>query len=137
MGRIILGIIAGLVAWALIATLLDHGLRYLLPGYTAAEPTLAFTLPMEIGRLTLAVLTSLSTGAIIRAIAPASRWAPWVVGILLLALFLPVHLRIGARLPLWYHLFFLVTLAPLVVLGAQWWRLGRPRPAPETPTPPR
>lgn len=31
-----------------------------------------------------------------------------------------------ARLPLWYHLFFLITLAPLVVLGAQL-RLGKAR----------
>ena len=56
----------------------------------------------------------------VRAVAPGSAFAPWVVGIVLLALFIPVH--IGARLPLWYHLTFLLTLAPLVWAGA---RLGQ------------
>ena len=40
----------------------------------------------------------------------------------LLALFIPVHVQIGARLPLWYHLTFLIPLAPLVWAGA---RLGQ------------
>jgi hypothetical protein len=68
-------------------------------------------------------VTSLASGAIVRVVAPSSRWAPWAVGLILLAMFLPVHLRIWDRLPLWYHLTFLVTLAPLVVLGASLPRL--------------
>jgi hypothetical protein len=119
MVRTSLGVIGGLVAWILIASLLDIGLRHALPGYTQAEPIFAFTLSMEIGRLAIAVVTSLATGALVRAIAPSSALAPWIAGLLLLALFLPVHIHIGARLPLWYHLFFLLTLAPLVGLGAQ------------------
>jgi hypothetical protein len=119
MWRTILGVIGGLMAWAAIATLLDIGLRHALPGYAQAEPALAFTLPMEIGRLSLAVLASLGTGVTVRAIAPASKRAPWITGLLILALFLPVHIQIWSRLPVWYHLFFLSTLAPLVALGAQ------------------
>jgi len=119
MGRTILGVIGGLVAWVAIATVLDIGLRYALPGYREAEPLLVFTLTMKIARLTLALIASLGAGAAARAIAPASRWAPWLVGLILLALFLPEHIWIGARLPLWYHLFFLITLAPTVALGAR------------------
>jgi hypothetical protein len=52
-------------------------------------------------------------------VAPASRYAPLVAGAILLVLFVPVHIQIGARLPLWYHLFFLVTLVPFVLLGAR------------------
>jgi len=74
---------------------------------------------MKVARLSLAVVASLAAGAVARTIAPASRWAPWVIGAVLLALFLPEHIRIGARLPLWYHLFFLITLVPLVALGAR------------------
>jgi hypothetical protein len=119
MGRTILGVIGGLVTWLVVATLLDIGLRHGLPGYAKAEPAFAFTLAMKIARLALAVLGSLAAGAVVRAIAPASRLAPWIVGLVLLALFVPVHIGIGARLSLWYHLFFLITLAPLVALGAQ------------------
>ena len=115
-------VIGGLVAWLMIVTLLDFGLRTAIPGYHEAEPTFAFTLTMMIGRLAIAVLTSLAAGTVVRAIAPASDLAPWVVGIVLLALFIPVHVQIGARLPLWYHLAFLLTLAPLVWAGA---RLGQ------------
>lgn len=114
-------VIGGLVAWMVIVTLRNFGLRASIPGYHAAEPTFVFTLTMMIGRLTIAVLTLLAAGAVVRAIAPGSNFAPWVVGIVLLALFVPVHVQISARLPLWYHLTFLLTLPPLVWAGA---RLG-------------
>ena len=126
MKRTILAVIGGLVVWASVATLLNFGVRALLPGYTTAEPALAFTLAMKIARLSVAVAASLIAGMAIARIAPSSRAAPWIAGLLLLAAFLPIHLQIGARLPLWYHLFFLTTLAPLVAIGA---RLARPRSA--------
>jgi hypothetical protein len=127
MWRTILSIIGGLVAWIVIVTLLDIVLRTGIPGYHAAEPTLAFTLGMKIARLSIAILTSLVTGAIVRAIAPASRLAPWIVGLVLLAFFLPVHIQIWHRLPIWYHLTFLVTLAPVVALGALLYPSARTR----------
>lgn len=119
MVRTFLGVIGGLVAWAMIATLIDIGIRYAIPGYREAEPLLAFTLPMKIARLALSVIASIGAGFVTRWVAPASRIAPWIVGLVMLALFLPSHIQIGARLPLWYHLFFLLTLVPLVALGAQ------------------
>lgn len=128
MGRKILAVVVGLATWMVIATLLNIGLRHTLPGYAMAEPALAFTFLMKIGRLSLAVIASLAAGAITRSIAPASRAAPWILGLLLLALFLPVHIKIWSHLPVWYHLVFLITLAPLVALGAQLTPRGaRPR----------
>ena len=118
MGRTIAAIVAGLVAWAVIVTILNLGLRAALPGYHAAEASLQFTLAMKIGRLSEAALSSLAAGALVRAVAPASRAAPWIVGLVLLLLFLPVHVQLWSRLPVWYHLTFLVTLAPLVAIGA-------------------
>lgn len=87
-------------------------------GYRLAEHTLAFTLTMKIARLVMAAITSLAAGALVRWIAPASRLAPWIVGLVTLALFLPAHIQLWHRFPLWYHLSFLVPLVPLVVLGA-------------------
>ena len=118
MWRTVLAVVGGLVAWMLIATLLNIGLRQALPGYSEAEPALAFTLGMKIARLSLAAVASVAAGAVARSIAPASKAAPWIVGFVMLALFLPVHIQIWSLLPVWYHLFFLVTLAPLVALGA-------------------
>jgi hypothetical protein len=126
MWRALLSIVAGLIGWALIVTLLNFGLRALLPGYHAAEATLQFTLAMKIGRLTEAAITSLAAGAIVGLIAPSKTWAPWLVGLIILAMFLPVHLSLWNKFPVWYHLAFLAPLAPLVALGGL---LGRRRAA--------
>jgi len=119
MWRTILGVVIGLVAWILVVTLLDIVLRLSIPGYASVEHALTFTLTMEIARLSIAAVTSLIAGAIVRLIAPSSSVAPWIVGLILLAFFVPTHIQIGTRLPLWYHLTFLLTLAPLVALGAR------------------
>ena len=119
MWRTIGGIVAGLVAWALVVTVLNFGLRLWLPGYAQVEHAMLFTFPMKIARLLMAAATSLVAGAVIRAVAPASRWTPWIAGAVILALFLPSHVYLWPRFPVWYHLSFLVPLVPLVVLGAQ------------------
>lgn len=117
MKRSILAFLAGLAVWALVATLLNSGLRAGLPGYTLAEPTMTFTLGMKIARLLLAALASLAGGAVTGLIAPSKPAVPWVLGALILALFIPVHIQLWARFPVWYHLTFLLTLVPLVALG--------------------
>ena len=118
MWRTIASVVAGLVAWAVIVTLLNFGLRAAIPGYHAAEATLQFTMAMKIGRLGEAALSSIAAGAIVGLIAPSKRWTPWAVGLIILALFLPVHVNLWAKFPAWYHLAFLIPLAPLVALGA-------------------
>ena len=117
MWRTIGSIIAGLVAWAVIVTLLNFGLRVMLPGYHAAEATLQFTLAMKIGRLTEAAISSVAAGVVVSMIAPSKRWAPWLVGLIILGMFVPLHISIWNKFPAWYHLAFLVPLAPLVALG--------------------
>lgn len=128
MWRTIAAIIAGLVAWILVVTVLNWSLRLWLPGYVQAEPTMEFTLGMQLARLTIGALTSLIVGALVHAISSASRWAPWIVGLVLLALFVPEHVHVWHSFPIWYHLTFLVTLAPLVATGA--WLVHRARTQP-------
>jgi hypothetical protein len=128
--RALLGIVAGLVTWMVVATLLNFVLRGAIDGYAAAEPRLAFTLPMMFARLLLAAASSLAAGAVAGWIAQWRTWVPWAVGAVMLAFFVPAHVSLWPRLPVWYHLTFLVTLAPLVALGAM---LARRRtPLPET-----
>jgi len=118
MKRLIFGFLGGLIMWVLVATVLDRLLRLGFPGYALADPPMAFTLGIKIARLTLAVLASLAAGATTAWIAPAQRILPWILGAVILAMFLPVHVQIWAKFPVWYHLFFLGTLVPLVALGA-------------------
>src|SRR5215467_2294661 len=99
MWRTVGSIVAGLVAWAVVVTLLNFGLRAAIPGYHAAEATLQFTLAMKIGRLSEAALTSLAAGAVVGMISPSKKWAPWVTGLIILAMFLPEHVKLWTRFP--------------------------------------
>lgn len=119
MKRAILGFAAGVVVWVIVISVLDRALRVLLVGYAAAEPTMSFTLGMLLARLTIAALTSLIAGAIAARIAPASPRMPLLLGVTLLLGFIPVHVRLWSLFPFWYHLVFLATLVPLVVLGSR------------------
>lgn len=116
--RTISGVVVGLLVWGLIATLLNFGLRAGIPGYHAAEATLLFTPIMKAGRLIEAAIASVAAGMAVRAIAPSSRVAPWMTGLVILAMFVPVHIQLWSKFPVWYHLTFLLSILPLVVLGA-------------------
>jgi len=117
MKRAILAVVAGLVVWMLVATLLNFGLRAGLAGYSLAEPTMTFTLGMKVARLILGALASLAAGAAAGLIAPSKTGTRWVLGAMILALFIPVHIQLWAKFPVWYHLVFLGTLLPLVAMG--------------------
>jgi hypothetical protein len=118
MKRSIFALVAGLVLWLLVATLLNRGLRTGLPGYALAEPTMTFTLGMKVARLILGAVASLVAGAATGRIARSRTSLPWVLGALILAAFIPMHVQLWAKFPVWYHLVFLGTLVPLVALGA-------------------
>lgn len=124
MWRTIGSVVAGLVTWAVVVTILNFGLRAAIPGYHSAELALRstglmqFTGPMEAGRLIEAALTSLAAGAVVGWIDSSTKWVPWLVGAIVLAMFLPYHLTHWHLFPVWYHLSFLVPLVPLVALGA-------------------
>ena len=119
MKRPIIAFVAGLLLWVVVVSVLDRGLRFFVAGYAAAEPNYSFTLGMLALRLVIAALTSLIAGAVVAWIAPSSPRVPVLVGATLLLIFIPDHVRLFSLFPLWYHLLFLVTLIPLVMLGAR------------------
>jgi hypothetical protein len=111
-------IIAGIVAWVVIATILDRAMRLFWPEYAAAVPVMVFTLPMMFARLTEGAITTIASGFINRVIARTSLWPAVVQGTAILLLFLPIHYNLWHNFPVWYHLTFLGYLIPLTVLGA-------------------
>ena len=117
MKRSILACLAGLLTWIVVVTVINRVLRLSLPNYTAAEQTLQFTLGMKWARLLMAIVTSLVAGAVTRWISPSSRWAPLIVGSVVLAMFVPLHIAIWSKFPVWYHLTFLLTIIPAVLVG--------------------
>ncbi len=113
-------VLVGLITWAIIATGLDVLLRIVLPGYSASEPQLNFTLGMMVARLALpGAVPSVCAGFVSAWIARSDRRVIVALIVVLLAMFLPAHYRLWAKFPLWYHLTFLGSLILLPVLGAR------------------
>jgi hypothetical protein len=132
MKRSILACLAGLLTWLIVVTVINRVLRLTLPNYTVAEHTLQFTLTMKWARLLMAIATSLTAGAVTRWVAPASRYPAWIVGSIVLAMFVPAHISIWSRFPIWYHLTFLLTILPAVLAGATLVTQRRPTLGPES-----
>jgi lipopolysaccharide export LptBFGC system permease protein LptF len=118
MKRSILACLAGLLTWIVVVTVINRGLRLSLPNYTVAEQTLQFTLGMKWARLLMAIVTSVAAGAVTGWISRSSRWAPLILGSVVLAMFVPLHIAIWGKFPVWYHLTFLLTIIPAVLVGA-------------------
>lgn len=116
--RAIAAVAAGCVTWMVVATIGNFGLRAALPGYTAVEASMAFTIAMMFGRLALGIVSSFAAGYACSAIARRQLTPVYILASLLLLAFVPMHISLWPRFPVWYHLVFLLTLAPLVLLGA-------------------
>ena len=95
----------------------EAALRAVEAGYAAAQPSMPFTTSMMIARLLLGALSSVAAGAACVWIARSRARAPWILGLLLVLLFIPVHVWLWRRFPVWYHVVFLGSLLPCTLLG--------------------
>jgi hypothetical protein len=111
-------VVAGLITWIFVATLLNLALRASWPHYHEAEIAFNFTFAMKLARLFLGAVSSLGAGFVAKWIDKGRTRAATLTGIVLLCLFIPGHYRIWDKFPVWYHLTFLMSLLPLTLLGA-------------------
>jgi hypothetical protein len=111
-------VIAALVTWFFVATVLNLALRASWPHYHEAETSFNFTFAMKLARLVLGAISSLAAGFVAAWIGKARLRVATLTGIVLLGLFIPGHYRLWSKFPVWYHLTFLVSLLPLTLLGA-------------------
>jgi hypothetical protein len=121
--RLIGGIVVGVLAWGIVVTILNLGLRHGWPAYGAVERAMLFTVPMMAARLSISGISSLVGGYAAAAIGRSGQ-AALIAGVLLLLIFLPIHYTIWSKFPLWYHLTFLVSLPLLSVIGGRFSRNG-------------
>jgi hypothetical protein len=119
MARDILGVIAGLAVWIAIAVVAGLIMRSAWPEYASVADAMTFTLPMMFARLTIGALATLGAGWVTTVIARRSMLARVITGLLLLVSFVPQHIMLWNKFPVWYHLTFLVSLVPLAYLGGQ------------------
>ena len=125
--RVALAVVAGIVVWFAVATAGNVALRLLVDGYTDMEPAMTFTLGMMFGRLLVGAISSVAAGAAGAWIARRVRPTALALGVVLVVLFIPGHVRLWDTFPGWYHAAFLLSLVPLVWVGA---RLAARRPLP-------
>jgi len=123
--KTVLGACAGLIAWVLLVTICGLILRASWPEYAAVAAAMTFTLPMLIARLVISAVTLVAASALAALIASGAESATVLLGVVLLVGFVPVHVGLWHRFPVWYHLTFLLTLIPLSMLGGRLAR--RPR----------
>jgi hypothetical protein len=120
--RAVSAVIVAILVWFTVATVGNLALRAVIPGYASVEGTMTFTLPMQIGRLVLGLVSSVCAGIVCAAIARSNRMPVQIAASIMVLLFLPVHYSLWAKFPVWYHAFFLITLAPAVLVGATLWK---------------
>ena len=114
----ILGVVAGLVVWFTVVMAAGIVLRASWPAYASVADAMTFTLPMLMARLSISYVATLLAGAVTARMAPRSVIVP---GLLLLAGFIPQHISLWDRFPVWYHLAFLLSLVPLTYAGGMIW----------------
>lgn len=117
MGKSILAVVAGLIVWAVIAAVAGLIMRASWPAYANVATEMSFTLPMLLARLSIGAVATLATGLIATLIAPRSGFVRLIPGLILLALFIPQHITLWAKFPIWYHFTFLLSLVPLTWAG--------------------
>lgn len=116
--RAVVGIVGGLVAWVVVASVGNRLMRAAWPSYAQVEVAMNFTLGMLLARLLLGAVSSMCAGFFAAWIARRNGTAVKVLAGLLLVAFLPVHYNLWKRFPVWYHLIFLLSLVAVTILGA-------------------
>ena len=117
--KMIAGIAGGLIIWFIVATVVNLLFRVSWPGYAEAEISMTFTLAMMAARLLLGALSSLCAGLAVARVTKGNGTAAKILGIVLTAIFVPVHYGLWAKFPVWYHAIFIASLFPFTLLGAE------------------
>ena len=117
--KTIAGIVGGLIVWIIVATIVNLLFRVLWPGYAEAEISMTFTLAMMTARLLLGALASLCAGLAVARVTKGNGTAAKILGIVVTAIFVPVHYGLWDKFPVWYHAIFIASLFPFTLLGAK------------------
>ena len=125
MAKKILGVVAGLAVWVTVVGVMGTIMRAFWPAYSSVADAMTFTLPMLFARLSIGALATLATGTVTAAIVQRPKLANLIPGVILLIGFIPVHVMLWDKFPVWYHLTFLLSLVPLTYLGGTMAGVGR------------
>ena len=120
--RTIAGVVIALIAWFALGTIGFIAVDLAWPEFAAANKAfnstqaVLFDQPMMIARISVAAAASIISAWLAALTVRDNRIAPLAGGLVLLALFVPNHIAIWDKFPLWYHLTFLSSLPVLAFL---------------------
>lgn len=130
MVKMVLGVIAGFVAWSILWVGSDqllmtasanwyraHQLGFE-KAYINGEPFTADT-TILIMHIVRSVIISIMSGFLAAVVAGENRKAPLILGIVLFLFGLMVEIVAWNYLPVWYHIVFLALLIPMTLLGGK------------------
>ena len=130
MVRIVLGVIAGFFAWAIVWVGSEKTLSAIWPQSYGAHQ-LAFEAAVAKGgqftadttlllmHIVLGSIVSVMSGSVAALIARENTRAPLVLGFLLLALGLLKAAMSWSYVPIWYHVIFTAILLPMAIMGGK------------------
>jgi hypothetical protein len=116
MARNFIGVVTGLVVWVAVAVVAGLIVSETWPAYVSVADTMTFTLAMKIVRLSIGAIATIAAGFVTACITQ-STFARLVTGLILLIVFIPQHVMLWDKFPIWYHLWFLLSLVPLTYVG--------------------
>ena len=130
MVKIVLGVIAGFVAWSILWVGSDQVLMVSAPTWYGAhlldmemaranqEPFAADT-AILLFNLVRALIVTILSGFLAAFIANENRRTPLILGVLLVLVGIAFEAMYWNQIPIWYHLIFLGMLIPVTILGAK------------------
>jgi len=129
MWRIVLGVIAGFIAWLVVWIGSEKILSAIWPAFGANQKAFEEAVKnggeytadttMLLTHLVLGSVVSVMAGIFAALIARENTSAPLVVGILLLALGLLKAFISWRYAPIWYHVIFTAMLLPMTIIGGK------------------
>ena len=133
MGRIILGVIVGFIAWSILWVGGDEALTTLSPAWYGAHQPVVEDAVFKISRenpivvsvyvlvfnLVRSIITSLLSGYLAAFVANENNRTTMILGVLLLLVGVGVQVMAWSLFPIWYHLIFLIMLIPMTIAGGK------------------
>lgn len=127
--RIILGVIAGFIAWLIVWVGSEKIISAIWPAFGAHQKAFeeaiknggAFTADttMLLTHIVLGSIVSVLAGVLAALVAGEDARAPLFVGILLLAMGIMKAIMSWSYVPIWYHVIFTAILLPMAILGGR------------------
>jgi Na+-driven multidrug efflux pump len=119
MAKMVLGIIVGFLVWSVLWVGSEPVIAAVAPDMAPDESLSNVTSGYLILKVVLSVLFSVVAGYLSAVVADENSRTPLILAFLLLLVGIGIQASIWDRLPVWYHLTFLVLLVPLTVAGGK------------------